>query len=124
MTTRAQTLTTDPPRLASRPAAHARPTGPAGRWRLSGRPALYLLALGRERGTFANSVAPGVVTGSGVLLSALAVRYLPAPTHLIYLALAGVFVLQAAGIVLMRETVSRTAGALASLRPEIRLPRT
>ena len=235
MTTRAQTLTTDPPRLASRPAAHARPTGPApaGRWRLSGRPALYLLAslivtllaasaaptplyaiyqarwgftpitttivfgvyavavlaslltlgklsdhigrrpvllaaitvqtaallvfttasgvpelliarivqglatgaalgaigaglldLDRERGTFANSVAPGVGTGSGVLLSALAVRYLPAPTHLIYLALVGVFVLQAAGIVLMRETVSRTAGALASLRPEIRLPRT
>ena len=39
-------------------------------------------------------------------------------------ALVGVFVLQAAGIVLMRETVSRTPGALASLRPEIRLPRT
>jgi MFS family permease len=83
-----------------------------------------LLDLDRERGTFANSVAPGVGTGSGVLLSALAVRYLPAPTHLIYLALVGVFVLQAAGIVLMRETVSRTPGALASLRPEIRLPRT
>jgi MFS family permease len=83
-----------------------------------------LLDVDRERGTFANSVAPGMGTGSGVLLSALAVRYLPAPTHLIYLALVGVFVLQAAGVVLMRETVSRTSGALASLRPEIRLPRT
>jgi MFS family permease len=83
-----------------------------------------LLDVDRERGTFANSVAPGLGTGSGVLLSALAVRYLPAPTHLIYLALVAVFVLQAAGIVLMRETVSRTPGALASLRPEIRLPRT
>ncbi len=83
-----------------------------------------LLDVDRERGTFANSVAPGMGTGSGVLLSALAVRYLPAPTHLIYLALVGVFVLQAAGVVLMRETVSRTPGALASLRPEIRLPRT
>jgi MFS family permease len=235
MTTRAQTLTTDPPRPASRPAAQARSTRPgtAGRWPLSGRPALYLLAslivtllaasaaptplyaiyqarwgftpitttivfgvyavavlaslltlgklsdhigrrpvllaaitvqaaallvftvasgvpelliarivqglatgaalgaigaglldVDRERGTFANSVAPGMGTGSGVLLSALAVRYLPAPTHLIYLALVGVFVLQAAGVVLMRETVSRTPGALASLRPEIRLPRT
>jgi MFS family permease len=82
-----------------------------------------LLDVDRERGTFANSVAPGMGTGSGVLLSALAVRYLPAPTHLIYLALMGVFVLQAAGILLMRETVSRTPGALASLRPEIRLPR-
>jgi MFS family permease len=235
MTTRAQTLTTDPPRLASRPGAQARPTAPApaGRWPLTGRPVLYLLAslivtllaasaaptplyaiyqarwgftpitttivfgvyavavlaslltlgklsdhvgrrpvllaaitvqaaallvftvasgvpelliarivqglatgaalgaigaglldVDRERGTFANSVAPGMGTGSGVLLSALAVRYLPAPTHLIYLALVGVFVLQAAGVVLMRETVSRTPGALASLRPEIRLPRT
>lgn len=233
--TQAQTLTTDPPRLASRPPAQPRPTRltPARERRLSGRPALYLLAslivtllaasaaptplyaiyqarwhftpitttivfgvyavavltslltlgklsdhigrrpvllaaitvqaasllvfatasgvpdlliarivqglgtgaalgaigaglldVDRERGTFANSVAPGMGTGSGVLLSALAVRYLPAPTHLIYLALVGVFVLQAAGVVLMRETVSRNPGALASLRPEIRLPRT
>jgi MFS family permease len=83
-----------------------------------------LLDVDRQRGTFANSVAPAIGTGSGVLLSALAVRYLPAPTHLIYLALLGVFVLQAAGIVLMRETASRIPGALASLRPEIRLPRT
>src|SRR6202161_2545533 len=46
MTTRAQTLMTDPPRLASRPGAQARSTGPAsgGRWALRGRPALYLLA--------------------------------------------------------------------------------
>jgi MFS family permease len=232
--TQAHTLTTDPPRVVSRPPAQPRPTGltPAGGRRLSGRPALYLLAslivtllaasaaptplyaiyqarwhftpitttivfgvyavavlislltlgklsdhigrrpvllaaitvqaasllvfatasgvpdlliarivqglgtgaalgaigaglldVDRERGTFANSVAPGMGTGSGVLLSALAVRYLPAPSHLIYLALMGVFVLQAAGILLMRETVSRTPGALASLRPEIRLPR-
>lgn len=83
-----------------------------------------LLDVDRERGTFANSVAPGMGTGSGVLLSALAVRYLPAPTHLIYVALIGVFVLQAAGIAAMRETVSRNPGALASVRPEIRLPRT
>ena len=83
-----------------------------------------LLDVDRERGTFANAVAPGMGTGSGVLLSALAIRFLPAPTHLIYLALMGVFVLQAAGVVLLRETVSRKPGALASLRPEIRLPRT
>ena len=83
-----------------------------------------LLDVDRERGTFANAVSPGMGTGSGVLLSALAVRYLPAPTHLIYLALMGVFVLQATGVVLMRETASRAPGALASLRPEIKLPRT
>jgi MFS family permease len=82
-----------------------------------------LLDIDRERGTFANSVTPGMGTGSGVLLSALAVRYLPAPTHLIYLVLAAVIVLQAAGVALMRETVTRNPGALASLRPEVRLPR-
>jgi len=83
-----------------------------------------LLDLDPARGTFANSVAPGIGSGSGVLLSALVVRYLPDPTHLIYLAIAGVIVLQAAGVALMRETVSPKPGAIASLRPEIRLPRT
>ena len=83
-----------------------------------------LLDVNRVRGTFANSVAPGIGSGSGVLLSALVVRYLPDPTHLIYLAIAGVIVLQAAGVALMRETVNPKPGALASLRPEIRLPRT
>jgi MFS family permease len=82
-----------------------------------------MLDMDRERGTFANAVAPGMGTASGALLSALAVRYLPAPTQLIYLALLGVFALQAAGIALMRETVTRAPGALSTLKPEIRLPR-
>ena len=56
-------------------------------------------------------------------MSALAIRFLPDPTHLIYLALIGVLALQAAAIVAMRETVSPAPGALASLRPEITLPR-
>src|ERR1700733_14804791 len=83
-----------------------------------------LLDVDRVRGTFANSVTPGIGSGSGVLLSALVVRYLPDPTHLIYLAIAGIIVLQAAGVALMRETVNPKPGAIASLRPEIRLPRT
>jgi predicted MFS family arabinose efflux permease len=76
----------------------------------------------RELGTFANSVAPGMGTATGVILSALAVRFLPDPTHLIYLALIGVLAVQAAAITAMRETVSRAPGALASLRPEILVP--
>jgi predicted MFS family arabinose efflux permease len=82
-----------------------------------------MLDVDRVRGTFANSIAPGIGTGSGVLLSALAVRYLPAPTRLIYLALLGVIAVQAAGVALMRETVTPAPGALAALAPEIRLPR-
>ena len=82
-----------------------------------------MLDMDRERGTFANAVAPGMGTASGAILSALAVRFLPDPAHLIYLALIGVLVLQAIAIAAMRETVSRAPGALASLRPEITLPR-
>jgi len=82
-----------------------------------------MLDMDRELGTFANAAAPGMGTATGAIASALAVRFLPDPTHLIYLALIGVLALQAAAIAVMRETVSRTPGALASLRPEITLPR-
>jgi MFS family permease len=83
-----------------------------------------MLDIDRERGALANAAAPGLGTGSGALLSALAVRYLPAPTHLIYLALLGVIAVQAAGVALMRETVTRSPGAAGALVPEIQLPRT
>jgi MFS family permease len=82
-----------------------------------------MLDMDRELGTFANAVAPGMGTASGAIASALAVRFLPDPTHLIYLALIGVLALQMIAIAAMRETVSRAPGALASLRPEITLPR-
>jgi predicted MFS family arabinose efflux permease len=82
-----------------------------------------MLDMDRDLGTFANAVAPGMGTATGAILSALAVRFLPDPTHLIYLALIGVLALQAAAVVTMRETVSRAPGALASLRPEITVPR-
>jgi predicted MFS family arabinose efflux permease len=82
-----------------------------------------MLDMDRELGTFANAVAPGMGTASGAIASALAVRFLPDPTHLIYLALIGVLVLQAGAIAALRETVGRAPGALASLRPEITLPR-
>ena len=82
-----------------------------------------MLDMDRELGTFANAVAPGMGSASGAILSALAVRFMPDPTHLIYLALIGVLALQATAIAAMRETVSRAPGALASLRPEITLPR-
>jgi len=82
-----------------------------------------MLDLDRRRGALANSFAPGVGTASGALISALAVQFLPAPTHLIYLVLLGVFGAQAAGVLAMRETAARRPGALRSLVPEIRLPK-
>jgi predicted MFS family arabinose efflux permease len=81
-----------------------------------------MLDLDRRRGAVANSFAPGVGTGSGALISALAVQYLPDPTHLIYVVLLGVFSVQAAGVLAMRETAPRRPGALRSLVPDVRLP--
>lgn len=82
-----------------------------------------MMDIDRPRGTVANAVAPGVGTATGALVSGVVVQYLPAPTHLIYLALLALFALQAAGVLLMTETVTRKRGALSSLVPEIKLPR-
>ena len=66
-----------------------------------------MLDMDRELGTFANAVTLGMGSASGAIASALAVRFLPDPAHLIYLALIGVLALQAAAIAAMRETVTR-----------------
>ncbi|MFD0784403.1 MFS transporter [Micromonospora azadirachtae] len=82
-----------------------------------------MLDINRTRGTLANSFAPGIGTGSGALLSALFIQFLPAPTRLVYVVLFVILLAQGIGIVLMPETVTPMAGALRSLRPEITLPR-
>jgi MFS family permease len=83
-----------------------------------------LLDISRERGALANALSPGLGTGSGALLSALFVQFLPAPTHLIYLVLAGIITVQAAGVALLRETVPDTTRVPASaLVPDVKLPR-
>ena len=81
-----------------------------------------MLDLDRAKGTLANSVAPMLGTASGGFVSGLMVEFLPAPTHLIYLALLTVFALQGVGVLLMSETSTTSPGALASLRPQLRLP--
>jgi len=82
-----------------------------------------MLDIDRERGALANAMSPGLGTGSGALLSALFIRYLPAPTHLVYLALIAVIAVQAAGVALLRETVTPSRVPAAALVPEVRLPR-
>jgi MFS family permease len=81
-----------------------------------------LLDLNRARGTIANAVGPMTGTGVGALGSSLLIQYLPEPTHLVYLLLAAVFVLQALGVALMPETAVRKPGALASLKPRLGVP--
>ncbi|MEI9947865.1 MAG: MFS transporter [Pseudomonadota bacterium] len=81
-----------------------------------------MLDLDRARGTVANSVAPMLGTATGGFVSGLMVQFLPAPTHLVYLAMFGVFALQGIGVLMMAETSAPLPGALASLRPQLRLP--
>jgi hypothetical protein len=82
-----------------------------------------MLDVDRERGALANALSPGLGTGSGALASALFVRYLPAPAHLIYLALIAVIVAQAVGVALLRETVTPGRVPASALVPDVRLPR-
>ena len=82
-----------------------------------------MLDVDRERGALANALSPGLGTGSGALISALFVQFLPAPTHLIYIALIGVFAAQAIGVGLLRETVAPVPVTRDVFAPEVRLPR-
>jgi len=81
-----------------------------------------LLDLDRAKGTVANAVAPLSGTATGALVAAVLVQYLPAPTHLVYVLLAGIFAVQWAGVALMAETAAPRPGARASLRPQFALP--
>jgi hypothetical protein len=82
-----------------------------------------MLDIDRQRGTLANALSPGIGTGTGALVSALFVQFLPAPTHLVYLVLAGVIAVQAVGVALLRETVTTSRVPASALVPEVRLPR-
>ncbi len=83
-----------------------------------------LLDLDRVRGTVANAVGPMTGSAVGSLIAGLLVQFLPAPTHLVYLVFAVVFVVQAIGVMLMAEPepAGRRPGALASLRPQFGVP--
>jgi MFS family permease len=81
-----------------------------------------MLDVDETRGAVANATAPGLGTASGALLSAFAVRWLPAPTQLIYVAVAAVLIVQAFGVALLPETSPRAPGAWRSLIPQLALP--
>ncbi|HEX3344931.1 MAG TPA: MFS transporter [Polyangiaceae bacterium] len=81
-----------------------------------------MLDLDRDRGTVANGVGPVLGTATGSLLSGLLVQFLPLPTKLVYLVLGAVFLVQMAGVHAMPESATTTPGALASLRPRLRVP--
>jgi hypothetical protein len=81
-----------------------------------------MIDLNKARGATANAVAPTFGTATGGILSGYLVQYLPAPTHLVYAVLCAIFVLQGIGVALMEDTIAPAPGALASLKPQLRLP--
>jgi MFS family permease len=81
-----------------------------------------MLDINPARGTVANAVAPAMGTALGAVISGFMVHYLPAPTHLVYFAFGAVFILQGIGLLFMAETISPRAGALASLKPQFKMP--
>ncbi len=81
-----------------------------------------MLDIDQARGAVANATAPGLGTASGVVLSSFAVQWLPSPTRLVYVVLAGVLLVQAFGVFWLPETSPRAPGALRSLVPQIALP--
>ncbi|WP_109076161.1 MULTISPECIES: MFS transporter [unclassified Azospirillum] len=83
-----------------------------------------ILDVDRKRGPLLNSVTAFIGLFFGALGSGLLVHWAPAPTQLVYAVL---LIMSAAQTVLaigMPETASRRPGALRSLLPELRMPKT
>jgi predicted MFS family arabinose efflux permease len=81
-----------------------------------------MLDIDETRGALANATAPGLGTASGVLVSAFFVQWLPAPTVLVYLVLAGILCAQAFVVVVLPETSPKMPGAWRSLVPQLAVP--
>lgn len=81
-----------------------------------------MLDLDKAKGTLANAASPPIGTATGALGAGLLVAYLPDPTHLVYIVLLTILLVQATGVALIAETSPRAPGALASLRPRLALP--
>jgi hypothetical protein len=68
-------------------------------------------------------VAPPFGTATGAVVAAVLVQYLPLPTHLVYVVFGLVYLAQATGLLFVAESISRRGGVLASLKPQLKLPR-
>ncbi len=76
----------------------------------------------RPHGAFINSASPGLGLSIGATGAGLLVQWAPSPTDWVFGVLTVVFVLAAAGTVLLPESSPRLPGALASLSPRVHVP--
>ncbi|MGY1744143.1 MFS transporter [Blastococcus sp. SYSU D00695] len=77
----------------------------------------------RPLGALVNSAAPGLGLSLGAVGAGLVVEYVAEPTRWVFAVLTVALVLAAACVLLLPETSPRAPGALASLRPSVRVPR-
>lgn len=81
-----------------------------------------ILDTDRKRGPLLNSVTAFLGLMVGALGAAALVTFAPDPLHLVYEVLFALTAVMIALLFVMPETVSRKSGALASLRPHVRVP--
>ncbi|WP_233491366.1 MFS transporter [Blastococcus sp. TBT05-19] len=77
----------------------------------------------RPLGPLLNSAAPGLGLSAGVVGAGLAVEFADSPTRWIFAVLTVAVLAAAAVVAFLPETSPRAPGALASLRPTVRVPR-
>lgn len=86
----------------------------------------YLLDLqppgGSRLGSLMNSVAATAGLGVGAALAGVLLQYGPQPTRLIFAVFVLAFVMLAAAVAVLPETVGRRPGARAALRPRVSVP--
>jgi len=79
--------------------------------------------LHRERGALLNSIAPLLGMGAGALGAGALAQFAPAPTRLVYDVLLAILAAQTLAAFWLPETVSKRAGALAAMRPQLVVPK-
>jgi hypothetical protein len=84
---------------------------------------IELQPVGSERAALVTSAFSSAGLAVGALVTSALVQYGPAPTHLIWWLLLGVFVLAAVAVLAMAEPGSPRPGVLASMRPRVGVPR-
>jgi MFS family permease len=84
--------------------------------------AATLVDLSPRRAGLANATTPLIGLALGALGCGLLVEYAPAPTRLVYGVLLLGFAVVGVVLALLPETAPRRTGALASLRPRVRIP--
>jgi len=81
-----------------------------------------LLDINRDRGSLLNSVSPLFGMALGALGAGALAEFAPAPTRLVFDVLLGILAVQTLAAFWLPETVSRRAGALASMKPQLAVP--